>query len=336
MYEDENPQRIDYTEKGYVIKNKLNEVLWEKPAKKNLETQNESLLERNHLILDYENDGFTEVLISDDITENLILYTHHGIPIWKFKFSFDGLQNSDLSFTNDFFATKPVGVIKFNNRNKLIGITKHHPYYPTAVHHVDLLSGKIVNNILWHGGEITGAVLADIDSDGIDELVCAGINNGLESAVVFAIETDKINGQSPSSVASSFRDIPIADFKHYILLPKPDYFVKNFNEGIQPFGPPELLTDINTLSVSLVKEGENKSKLLSVNIRINYEFSEIEIIFSDKFIIDRDEMILDGDLMGTLTNSEEYHNLLMNQIKYWDGNKFKRFVNQSTRYKLSF
>ena len=55
-----------------------------------------------------------------------------------------------------------------------------------------------------------------------------------------------------------------------------------------------------------------------------------EIIVSDKYAIARDKLVKEGKLPHPLTDTDEYREILMNQIEYWDGEKFiKHYGNEN-------
>ncbi len=333
FYQDSNPHHIDYSQNSYLVKNQYGKILWEK--KTNIIFSNFSDIQNfaGHRIVDYDNDGENEVLLTDDIDHSIILYKSNSEVIWEYKFSVENLRSDLEKFTNNFGSFEIIGIEQIKNKKIVFVNIQHSPYYPTAIIKLNLANGKASNEILWHAGGITGGLLFDIDKDGNVELLCTGINNGYGRAIFFAIDADSLSGQSPKIKNYAFEGIENAKFKHYFLLPKPDYFRYYFPKYDKTVGI-SLDSAQNIIQIGIVKHNHIKNDGLSVSIRFNLQMEPSEIVVTDKYVVARDKLVEEGKLEYPLTDTDEYRDILMNQIEYWDGEKFVKFNQKS--YNESF
>ncbi len=323
---DNNPHHIDYTSNAYVVKNKFNNFLWEKKSANNLTDYASALLRNDYKIIDYNDDGLNEVLFIDPTNSELILFSNLGKIIWKYKFNYQNLSTKEEIFTNSFSSSKILGITNIDDKKTIIAYSQHKPYYPTAIIKIDLTTGKRVGNILWHSGGIRDGELKDIDNDGNVELIASGINNGLKSAVLFSIQLNKLSGQSPSSPNYTFSNIPVADFEKYILLPKPDYFEYFFSKYFSSFGC-KIKEKQKYISVKLIKHGAIKPRE-NIEVRFNFKFEPINIVLIDAYNEERDKLVKKGILEYPLSDTDEYKQILLSQIKFWNGKEFNKFENR--------
>jgi hypothetical protein len=254
----------------------------------------------------------------------LCLYDQYGETIWAYKFGFDGLKKGEEQFANNFPSPFISGIEEINHRETIIGFSQQMPYYPTAIIQIDLESGKRVGDILWHNGGVIAAKTADIDKDGKKEIIASAINNELGRGVIFSIDLDKLKGQAPEGKLKTSQTLNIAEFNNYILLPKPDYFAYYFSKYFTPVGL-NVDTEKNEITTAMVRHGELKNVPLAVNFIFNLNFEPMGIVFKDRYIHERDKLVIDGELQPPFTDTDEYRRILLNQIEYWNGEKFVKF-----------
>lgn len=61
---------------------------------------------------------------------------------------------------------------------------------------------------------------------------------------------------------------------------------------------------------------------VSIHYYYNYLLNNFEIIVGNGFRVMRDSLVVHGKLKPPLTDTDEYCNLLISQIKYWNGKEF--------------
>ncbi|MCB0731691.1 MAG: hypothetical protein KDC88_11725 [Ignavibacteriae bacterium] len=322
--QDDNPYNVIFSSNSYIIKNKYGKVLWDQKTNKNLDDYDEEILRMDYEILDYNNDGLNEILLIDNLSHYLTLYTNKKEKIWSFKFKYEGLRTDREGFDNNYGDVRIIGVDYKNNPNSIICFSQHAPLYPTAIFKLNINTGKRIGDVFWHSGGIIYGEITDFDENGKDEVICTSINNALKSAVLFSIDIDKLYGQSPKVPNYTFENMKVAEFNSYIILPKPDYFKYYFPNYIQPRN---VLIDVpnSRLSTSIAKQGVQKYNGVQVNIRFNNKFFPFNLFVNDEFAIKRDILVSKGILELPLTNTEEYIKILYEQMEYWDGEKFVKF-----------
>lgn len=315
----DTPSYIDFATNNIFVKNKYGKILWEKETVRKLANFSKGYLENYYRIIDIDQVQ-KGVLVSDDLTRSLKLFDKNGDVLWNYKFNYQNLHTKDEVFANNFGDVKIIDTQIVDGKLLLFLIISHSPYYPTAIVTIDVLTGKQYGGLFWHSGGIINCKLVDIDGDGKIEIIGAAINNGLGRAVMFSLEVNNMKGQSISTEKYTFQDIPQAVFDEYILLPTPDFFNLQFSKYYKPSG-----LSIN-YAKRYIQNGIIKHDLMSssMNIRVRFSlnFNFLELFVSDTYVNERDKLVNKGILDYPLSDTDEYRQLLMNQIEYWDGEKF--------------
>jgi hypothetical protein len=175
--------------------------------------------------------------------------------------------------------------------------------------------------VFWHSGHLDEGLIYK-DSSGIsDKLIVGGVNNGFESASLAVLEISKLAGQAPAPSNYNLNDIAPVDLLEYILIPPSDYSsFKNsrYNAVMQD----HLKIEDNKIRVGINETaglGESESVLFYY---FNPDFTISFIETGDGFQYDRDKLVKEGKLSPPLTYTAEYFEILKNNIKYWNGDKF--------------
>ncbi len=322
----DTPHYIEFATNNIFVKNKYGKILWEKETVRKLADFNKGYLEYYYKIIDIDKEQ-KGVLVSDDLTRSLKLFDKNGDILWNYKFNYQNLKTKDEEFVNNFGDVKIIDTQIVNGKEILFVIISHSPYYPTAIAMIDVLTGKQYGDLFWHSGGIIHCRILDIDDDGKIEIVGTAINNGLGRAVIFSLEINNIKGQSISTEKYTFQDIPRAEFDEYILLPTPDFFHHQFSKYYKPSG-----LSINFakkyIHTGIIKHNLTRSST-SIGVRFSMNFNLLEIIVSDTYANERDKFVKNGIMDYPLSDTDEYRQLLMNQIEYWDGGRFVKYADLS-------
>ena len=124
----------------------------------------------------------------------LICFSEKGEELWRFT---PGMPVSDREgrysptyAIGDFRVTSllPGGPLR-------ILITSHHTYHDPNQFAVLDENGKLLHQY-WHSGYLPTLEVADINGDGINEILLAGVNNGYRSATLVVLDPRKIGGAS--------------------------------------------------------------------------------------------------------------------------------------------
>jgi hypothetical protein len=319
---DQNPD--NYIIKGNIlhIRNSLGQTLWTKVISLNSDIpSNLKYLGKACRIIDINNDGINEVIVSMESTENndnlkgvTTCYSADQNVIWSYKF-IDRVSTPSIEHTENYISYL-IDTLTINNTKTLLVAGRNIPFYPVAFFKLDLLTGERIDsaNTAWHAGGISYAFVGDFDRNGNPEIVVAGGNNGFERAVVFSVDIDKLKGQLPSKPYYTFKNIEQADYNFYILLPQTDYSYYHKNRYNFP-GWMNYNSTSNEFEISVTE-----CPISNHDGNIYYTFNsamEVKLIdCCDAFSFNRDDLIRRGELTGPFTNTAEYFNLLKTQIIY--------------------
>jgi len=240
--------------------------------------------------------------------------------IWEYQFK-------DTVYTQDFphsitYRNNIIDTFTYNSEKALLMLARNIPLYPNIIFKLNLKTGERIDStkVLMHAGGINAALLGDFDENGTEELVAIAIHNGYERAVLFSIDVDKIYGQSPAPPKYTFKDLPVADFNAYILLPITDYgkFFFRYNSPV--------LSSLNYYKESkefqfYTVEGIGNN-IITVHYRFSNDLKFIRLDCGDDAQYKRDSLVANKILHGPYTNTDEYYNLLKEQIRYWNGFEF--------------
>lgn len=326
---DDNPYSLDFSNHIMKVKNKFGNTLWQTRVNySDLFPLQEYNINRMARIVDVDKDGRNDVILANeqfDLLKNskdfgrISCYNYEHKLLWKYTFR-DSIRTKNEKFT-PYYSLNILGINNDLPEPEILLVGQHENYYPSPLIKLRLRDGKRVGDIFWHSGGGSQGFIADIDGDGKDEVVADAISNGLESCVLYSIDYDKLKGTSPTTGNYTLLNMPVADFDHYLVLPKSDlngYYKERYN---YLEGPPFITYD------SLLYVGLREAQLNNVNNPgITYEFDKkfnlVQIVIGDKFRVVRDTLVAEGKIKGPFTETKEYKKYLKDQIKYWNGKKF--------------
>jgi hypothetical protein len=326
---DDNPATLVYDNQHLKVFNKNKKLLWsEKITDFNDQLFSESNIKKQYAILsDVNGDGKNEVILSNKLFgqkmhdpdyNNIVCYDYAKRIVWKHTFA-EVVSTNTITFSSE-YRTKFIDTYELNGRKILFVIAKNY-YFPSAVFGIDIATGELATEVFWHSGHLDEGLIFK-DSSGIsDILLLGGVNNGFESASVAVLEISKLAGQTPARSNYNLNNIAPADLLEYILIPPSDYSsFKNsrYNAVIQDhlkFEDKKIRVGINELA-GLGEPGSVLFYYFNPDFTINF------IETADEFQHQRDKLVKEGKLSPPLTYTAEYFEILKNNIKYWDGDKF--------------
>ncbi|GMR25545.1 MAG: hypothetical protein BMS9Abin39_0851 [Ignavibacteria bacterium] len=321
---DANPAAIEHSGKLRLIKNKNGKVLWQSKLKKEVNQINNNFAKISEKIIDIDGDGLNEVLLVNQDenlghTGRLDCFSNNGELLWKYEFD-DSIETINEKFSNK-FNIRIVGIDNLNGREVLYLFAQHNIYFPTAVFRLDAETGKRLPGTFWNPGGLGAGTLADMNSDGVNELYLTGLNNEWETAVFFGLEKDSLYGRGPAFGKYVYPDREISEFLVYLSIPKSDYSkYKNVRYPNPGRGNLYYLEHENLLSFGIIY-GEY-TELIGVGFRINQKYEIDELIITDQFRVKRDSLVAQGKLSLPLTDTKEYVEILKDQVRYWNGERF--------------
>ncbi len=328
---DDNPWVVRFDQNTASIVNKNGDVLWTKKMKVEFSNAlSRSTYNKFRIISDVDSDGKNEVILCYEDLNNteyqdedgrIACFDKEGNLIWRYIFK-DKIETNKDKITNNFLIH--LGNLVETLDKRLILIAAHAPLYPSAIFQLNLLNGERLEGTLWNPGHIDGETfIDDLDDDGKLEFFTSGINNAYNSVVFFALEIDNIRGITPATEPYKFKGFDIGNFDYYIIFPKTDYakaynyrYNKVFlNDGF--YNSREKLVIIRTM-----EEIYEQNLIMGINYFFKPLISEIEIEPDDTFSMKRDSLVKARILQPPLTDTKEYREILMNQIRFWNGQSF--------------
>jgi len=137
----------------------------------------------------------------------------------------------------------------------------------------------------------------------------------------FGLEKDSLYGRGPAFGKYVYPNREISNFLCYLSIPKSDYSkYKNVRYPLTGTGGLFYLEHENLLTYPIIY-GEH-TELMSVSFRINQKYEIEKLIILDQFRVKRDSLVAQGKLSLPLTDTKDYVEILKDQVRYWDGEKF--------------
>lgn len=326
---DDNPTSFIADGQSIFFKNKNGRVLWEKV----IISLNQKIIEQNYLnclarIIDIDNDGLNEVLITNQIVNNkttedtIRCYSAKGDIIWKYAFN-DEISAKREKLSPE-YGISIIDTLTFKKHKSLFLFSSNRPSFSAAIHRIDLKTGLKLPGAFWASGHITGGLIRDIDNDGNPEIIGLGFDNGYEDVVFFVYEFDATNKVRPSTEEYLIRNYPISKMKAYIRFPKTDY--DNYYNQRTPkldFEIPMFTNNQNVYRFNFNNFHDDRSS--SIQFYISSDFKEVTPFIESRFRVLRDSLVAKGKLSPPYTDTEEYKNIIKGNILYWkDGKWLKR------------
>jgi hypothetical protein len=179
---------------------------------------------------DLEGKGHTSVLFvyspaGGDTTATrssvLICYSDRGKEKWRWT---PGRELPELNGSRATFLTAAAGVLKATERRpaRIVVSSQYWPWWANQIAMLDS-SGKEISEY-WHSGALSSIALADLDGDGREEIIAAGIANGYDhQATLVVLDPDRVFGAS-TEVRPEFQihGMGVAQEKLRLLFPRSD------------------------------------------------------------------------------------------------------------------
>ncbi len=149
---------------------------------------------------DLDADGRTELLYSyhptaiDKHGVVLFCFSHDGREKWRFTPG-RRVSTRSLEFPPPYRVNSLLPLAPGPDHTRKLVVTSHHiSRYPNQV--VVLAHTGAVLGEYWHSGQLTQVELADLDGDGSEEILLAGISNGNRAATLVVLDPRDLAGAS--------------------------------------------------------------------------------------------------------------------------------------------
>ncbi|MFO7524976.1 MAG: hypothetical protein R6W68_05945 [Ignavibacteriaceae bacterium] len=313
---DDNPAMFEQNGKLLSVQNKNGKELWTVMMNFNANTGTEDRSASSRKVVDINNDGINEVLISEEELSvkkfdqgRVVCFDKDKNMIWEYHF------RDTISTFRKWTDNYQIGIVDtatINGVSVLFLKARNIPHFANAIFKIDLKTGKRFDSTstLWNAGAITNVMLGDFNEDGRKEMIVTGNHNGFERALLFSVDIDKMKGQTPAPDRYVFQNIPLAELNRFILLPHSDYG-KYFHRTnvVQVNG----LYYTPTSKEFVVITNEGIEKPISFNYGFDNHLNYLWVDCGDNAQIMRDSLVTKGILSPPLTNTDEYFEILKNE-----------------------
>ncbi len=333
---DDNPSYVTLDGKKAYIKNKNGKILFNFPfLTDNFDKDNPVLTSALFKIVDIDFDGDNEIIyVADKLNENTksrempsIRCVDKGFnTIWSYSFLDTVFSEREILLPPYDFTLIDTATI--DGRNALLFWVNNGPSFSTAISGIDLSNGIRIKNTFWGAGHTLSAIKRDINNDGQEDIVAAGIDNGFEDAVVWGIESNKLDGYRPTTREYQIKGFKEADLIFYLRIPKQDvdkylgirnpsiwHYSLNFREYDKSLSF-EMLT-IKNPGLQLISDF---IKTYIITVDSNLTVSDVVVISS--FRVFRDSLVAQGKLNPPYTDTKEYKEIIKNSVLYWKNGKW--------------
>jgi hypothetical protein len=277
---------------------------------------------------DVDNSGTNEIIgvfgwMAPSMTwrNAVVCFRSDGNVRWTYSFHRHMVFGEEA--VSDDYGFRMIVVDDYDQDAKLdvIAIAQHDPYYPTAIVRLDASTGALVSEY-WHSGWIQSILHADINGDGIEELLFGGENNGLNAATLLVLDPRRMTGHSPPSSGFIPGEVQPGSEMYYLLLPHSGLEVAR----LHPRGSVKFLamTGDRLLRVAL-GEVILSSNYVVADFYFDQSMRCTRVGQNDDFVALHRSLEAEGKIKTNLDT--RYYEELRGGVQYWDGDKF---VNNST------
>lgn len=187
----------------------------------------ESLLSRRQVWFgDLDGDGRAEMLYTyypatpDEEGTTLFCFSESGTVKWRFTPGKEVRVAAGSTFPPPYLTEGFAVLGTAGRQGRKIAVTSHHlSFYPNQV---ALLSqdGRLLGEY-WHSGHLSRVEAADLDRDGVEEILLAGVSNSYRSATLVILDPRELRGASTEDdVRFQIQGFGLAREKARILFPR--------------------------------------------------------------------------------------------------------------------
>ncbi len=326
---DDNPATLSADSNTLYIKNKKGNVLWTKPMPFDTNKPmpiNEIL--RVARIVDIDHDGKNEVLLTNESDSehgatigltSLKCYNKSGEIIWTYSFTDKVFSKREVLNTE--YGLTIVDTLTYYFKPSLFLVASNGPSFGSAIHRIELTTGKRLPGTFWSSGHVISCLIKDIENDGRPDIIGAGYDNGYEDLVCFIYEIDTLTKVRPTTEGYLIRNFSVSPMKSFVRFPKTDFDI--YSKVRTPvFHSPTYLYNSKNKKFMLSSNIPGRDQEVQIGYMINSNFLDIDIVIGSGFRVTRDTLVAHGVLKPPYTDTEEYKNIIKSKILYWKNGKW--------------
>ncbi len=280
-------------------------------------------------VFDIDGDGNNEVLFSSGATENytmalspdsLYCFNGDGTLRWRYAPERKGIRfgSADFSAENNWRIIRFIRVQRTpGERVQLFAASIHLPSWPTRIAELDTRNGDELHTY-WHTGGLTMAVVTDIEGDGSQEIVFAGINNAYDRVCIIVFDPSNVRGAGPTKKEWKALDRLSGTEKYYVLLPKVEGIPSNvpYNMARQLEAPNDGGLMFQT-SEGTFEAWRELSDFGGIVYTLGRRMEVTSVIASSRFEMSLERAKREG-FLSELRLGENFYRHLKSSVHYWD------------------
>ena len=126
-------------------------------------------------------------------SSTVICYSDRGKEKWRWT---PGRDLPEMAGSPATYWTHALGVLKATEKRppRIVVLSQHNPWWPSQIAILDT-NGKAISEY-WHSGGLSSLALADLDGDGKEEIIAAGVSEYDHQATLVVLDPDRVFGAS--------------------------------------------------------------------------------------------------------------------------------------------
>jgi hypothetical protein len=289
---------------------------------------------------DVDGDGINEVFVgvsaeaNSSGTANIRGYVlNHSDHNWTYK------STRELTFPNN-----PEYYVSTYNINELMVEDFYHDgkpeiistfgsigSFPSMIVKLDAATGKEID-WFYNPGSIVKLASADLNNDGIQEIIAVGINNSYRLPFIAVFDSRDIHGKAPSTTKYEPANVPLGTMKHYILIP-PTKVGKYYSEKTHLLGSAmrvSLYPESKKIKVTVIDLYRDDKSPAVIEIIFDYDLKPLGITTGSAY--DAAALNLYKKRIISKLPDKQYLQEYLQTVQYWDGKEFQATPTVNSHY----
>ncbi len=320
---DNNPVSFELDKTNLKILNKYGVVLWSLVVDKAIEPEmNLEEVKTRIRVIDLDGDGVNEVLCTGDFYESWKTTSHSSLiclngdkeELWRFAFR-DTVSSPKESNIPGEYGICISDTITINGNKRLLVRANNGPTYPSALFYIDPVSGQKVSESVWHAGHIEQTGFADVNGDGVRDLVFSASDNAFGIGKIIAVDINISESMIGTREDYMLYGKKPANSLFEIAVPKTDYTEKILKSHKDRFPGRSIYSDEQGRLSFRTRFSSNKNEAMYL-MALNPKTHEIDYFIEGAYKTVRDSLVNAGKLSLPYTDTKEYTDNLKNGVRY--------------------
>jgi tRNA A-37 threonylcarbamoyl transferase component Bud32 len=277
-------------------------------------------------VVDLDGDGRNEVLFGmhqaaeDGRRTHLICYGPDGAERWRVKAGRELSFGSGAGETRGLFWVRFVDVHDFDHdgRMEIVLVSTQKLFYPCQILLLDPDGERLGE--FWNSGYVYCSAYADVDGDGVDELLLGGTNNEYRRSCLAVLDVSLMSGASPQ-LLDRYRapELGPGTEMQYILLEKSDFAELSLRDS--RIGKIDVLNDVIALNAYEAITTGNSDECVYAYL-MSRDLRPASVVLGNDFLSAQYAAYRAGFIDRNVSEDPEYLEQLrsrMMKAQYWTG-----------------